>query len=107
EHGDAGEADDLEVAGLDRGAAERYEQLLVGLHLLRVEMPVTHRHARLVGRVGLGKRWASREAPRQQQRRNECFHNVLLPGRLLVLVGDQIAVKMNGSSRVESIPKRP
>jgi len=36
EHGDAGEADDLEVAGLDRGPAERYEQLLVGLHLLRV-----------------------------------------------------------------------
>ena len=39
--------------GLDCGAAHPDEDFLVGLHVGRVEMPVSHGHAHVVGRVGL------------------------------------------------------
>jgi hypothetical protein len=52
-HDDAGEPHDVEHARLDIRAAHPDEDFLVGLHVDRVEMPVTHGHARVVGRVGL------------------------------------------------------
>jgi hypothetical protein len=62
EDGHPGKPHDLEIARLDRGAAERHEKPLVGLDIPRVEMQMPHRHAHFVGRHRLGEGRSAREA---------------------------------------------
>ncbi|HYJ43133.1 MAG TPA: hypothetical protein VEW06_01610 [Xanthobacteraceae bacterium] len=52
-HDHAGEPHDVEHASFDVRATHPDEDLLVGLHIDRVKMPVAHGHAHVVRRVGL------------------------------------------------------
>jgi hypothetical protein len=66
-HRDAGEAHDVEIARLDRGAAHADQELLVPFHAHRVEMPVSHGDTRLVGRERLRQRRARRQQRHEPQ----------------------------------------
>ena len=61
EHGHARKIHDLEIARLDRLAAERNEQRLVGSDVLRIKMPVSHGHACGVEGLALRRGRTSRE----------------------------------------------
>ena len=82
EHEHAGKPHEVEVAGLECGAAHGGEKLLVRLDAHRVEMPMAHGDARLVGRECLGQR------RRRHQQRHEaqcrCEHSHGSPSRCLI-----------------------
>src|SRR5262245_28960229 len=65
---DAGKSHDVEHGGLDGGAAHAGEDFLAGLHVDRVEMPVSHGHAHLVGRIGLRPGRSDRQVGHEPQR---------------------------------------
>jgi hypothetical protein len=62
---DAGEFHDVESARLGGNAAERHENLLVGLDVARIQMPVPHRYAGFVRRRRLREGRSRRQLRRE------------------------------------------
>src|SRR5262249_54961934 len=73
----AGEHDVLVHADLEPLAAHADEYFLVGLHVLRGEVPVTHGHADLVEREWLRGRAPHGERRREQKTTDQGFHACL------------------------------
>src|SRR5215472_9867624 len=86
EDDDAWKLHDLEVAWFRRDAAEGDEQLLVGLDVARVEVPVAHGHAEIVRRSGLRESSSGCQGRDQSQCCKQPSHRHLSHDcRLLVL----------------------
>jgi len=73
-HEDTGKPHNVEITRLDRSAAERHENLLVGFDVARVEMQVPHGHAGLVRRQRLSKGGSGGEARGEPECSNQLFH---------------------------------
>jgi hypothetical protein len=75
-YGDAWKFHDLEVAVLDRRASHRDQEFLTRLDVLRVEMPVAHRHAGVIRRKERGLGPCSARAHKRQNPHsgNQSFH---------------------------------
>jgi len=75
---DAGELHEFEIAGLHGHAAHRDQYFLVGFHIARIEVQVSHGHPRVVERKWLRAGASGRQARREPECCNQSSHGIPL-----------------------------